>query len=95
MGRLAGLVQSPDQPLELELLNYGFLPVPSQTCLLPLPRGLCQCPQAAPLLGIVWAGTGSSSVTCLCRSWTHASHECFCVHRELSRLAQGLNGVPD
>ena len=46
MGRLAGLVQSPDQPLELELLNYGFLPVSSQTCLLPLPRGLCQCPQA-------------------------------------------------
>ena len=50
---------------------------------------------AAPLLGIVWAGTGSSSVTCLCSCWTHASHECLCVHRELSRLAQGSNGVPD
>ena len=44
MRRLAGLVQSPDQPLELDLLNYGFLPVSSKTCLPPLPRDLCQCP---------------------------------------------------
>ena len=51
------------------------------------------CP-VTHLLGVVWVGMGPSSVTCLCRSWAHASHECVCVHRELSRLAQGSNGVP-
>lgn len=42
-----GLVgPEPKSALELYVLNYGFLPMSSQTCLLPLPRSLCGSTQA-------------------------------------------------